>query len=146
MALEKVNARDWVTNINTGTEAVPVWTQIAGINNFVINRGTEKTPTTDFDSGGTAEHHAMERSKTLGLEGRRLEDPADGSLDPGQEAVETLADAVGVASLKQFQFISPGGTIRTAKFSAEMGGIGGGNNDKTSWGCTIERSGAEAIS
>jgi hypothetical protein len=144
MAREKVNARDWVVEINTGTEAVPVWTQIGGLTSFTIDRNDEETDTTDFDSGGLEEHHVMQRGKTIGLEGFYLEDPADESRDPGQAAVEALAEAVGAASLKQFRFQSPAGNGRVAKFSAKLGTVGGGNNDKTSWAVELKRSGAEA--
>lgn len=143
MPKEKVNARDWVVSINTGTVALPVWTQIGGLTSLNITRATEKTATTDFDSDGIAEHQVMERGKSLEIEGHFLEDPADKTRDAGQEAVEALANEVGLASLKQFKFVSPGGTGKIAKFSAEMGGVGGGNNAKTSWSATLERSGAE---
>jgi hypothetical protein len=144
VAVEKVSARDWVVEINTGTVAVPAWTQIGGINNFVIGRNDEETDTTDFDSGGMEEHHVMQRGKTLGLEGFFKEDPANGDRDAGQEAVEAHAELVGAASLKQYRFTSPGGTGKVAMFSAKIGSVGGGNNDKTSWAVELKRSGAEA--
>lgn len=144
MAVEKVNARDWVVEINTGTPAVPVWTQIGGLTSFSLGHTSEKTPTTDFDSGGRSEHQVMERGGSITIEGRFLEDPANGTRDAGQAAVETLGDAVGNASLGTFRFTSPGNTAKTRKASVDLGDQGGGNNDKTSWSATLEFSGAAA--
>lgn len=141
MATQKINARDWTFEISDGS-ATPVWTEIGGINTMTIGRESETTDTTTFDSAGEAEHNVMQRGRTLELEGFFLEDPADGTRDPGQEAVETLADAVGEASLQDIRITSPGGTTWTHKMSAELADQGGGNNDKTSWGVSLTRSGA----
>lgn len=145
MAVEKVNARDWVVEINTGTVALPTWVQIGGLNSISIGRNDEEADTTDFDSDGIEEHQVMQRGKTLGLEGFFEEDPATKARDAGQQAVEDHADLVGIASLKQYRFASPGGTRKVALFSAKIGTVGGGNNAKTSWGVELKRSGAEAV-
>lgn len=145
MAVEKVNARDWVVEINTGTVALPTWVQVGGVTSFTIGRDAEEVDTTDFDSNGIEEHQVMQRGKTITLEGFYLEDPASKGRDAGQTAVETHADEVGVASLKQYRFTSPALTRKVALFSAKVGDVGGSNNDKTSWGVELKRSGAEAV-
>lgn len=142
MANEKVDARDWVIAINTGTVAVPVWAAVGGINELTIGSSAEKTDTGDFDSAGRSEHNVMERGGSIGLKGFFLEDPADGTRDVGQAAVEAAAALVGTASLDQYKFTSPGGTGKIAMASVEMDDVGGGRNAKTAWGCTLEFSGA----
>lgn len=138
----KVNARDWSFELNTGTVALPVWTEIGEINTMTLSRSKEDTDTTVFDSNGNAEHEVMQRGQSFTIEGFYGENPADGVRDAGQAAVEALADATGIASLKQVRVTSPGGTTKTFLASAEVGDVGGGNNDKTSWSATFTRSGA----
>lgn len=145
MATTKVNARDWTFELNTGTEAIPAWTEIGGITSMTIGRESEDVDTTDFASNGVAEHEKMERGRTIELEGFFLEDTGTGTRDAGQAAVETLADAVGSASLDQLRITSPGGKTYTQKVSAELGEIGGGKNDKSSWGVSFTRSGATTV-
>lgn len=146
MAVTKVNARDWTVEINTGTEGVPTWVQIGGLTSFTVENSEAETDDTTFDSAGIEEQVVMQRGKQLSIEGKFLEDEADGSRNAGQAAVEAAADDVGEASKKQYRFTSPGGTIETAKFTTRLGSIGGGNNDRTSWAATLKRSGASTIS
>ena len=145
MATEKVDARDWVTSINTGSIAVPVWTAIGGIDEFGLAKSATKTDTGDFDSNGKSEHNVMERGGSIALKGFFLEDLATKARDAGQAAVETLAEAVGSASLGQFKFVSPAATGKIAMASVELDDVGGGKNAKTSWGCTLEFSGAVTV-
>jgi len=141
MAAEKYNARDCEFEIeDTGTPGTYV--AIGGLNTFTLGRDSEDFDTTTYGSGGYAESQIMQRSKNLKLEGFRLVDPTTGVLDPGQAAVEALAEAVGDASLGSFRFAAPGDTtweIWTA--NCELGDQGGGNNDKVSWSVTFTRSG-----
>jgi len=141
MAVTKVLARGWTFEINTGTEATPVWTPIGGINNFSISTTKNDADATSFDSGGWLEHLVASRGRQITLEGFHLEDPTDGTRDPGQEAVEELADQVGEASLGQFRITSPGGKTWTFKASADVQGPGGGNDDFASWSATLTVSG-----
>lgn len=138
----KYNARDIDFEVqdpdNPGT-----WLPILGVNTFTKSTDAETAETTDFQSQGQAQSEKMELSKTLQLQGSRLKDPTTGAGDPGQVAVETLADRLGPASLGGVRFAAPGDTtweVWTAHVS--MGDEGGGNNDKTSWEATFTRSGA----
>lgn len=141
MPIVKVLARDWVAEINTGTEASPVWTKINGIDTLTFGGDKEDADDTDFNSQGWNEHMVVERSKSLTLEGKYLEDPDTGDRDPGQEAVEDLGEKIGYDSLGQFRLTSPGGKIRIFKASVNIGDIGGGHNDKTSWSAELTISG-----
>lgn len=141
MAVTKFLARDLSIDINTGTEAAPVWTPIKGINSLTHSPSSSDAETTDFDSNGRSEHMKAERGDSWTLSGFALEDVATGARDPGQLAVETLGRAVGLASLDQFRLTSPGGNTATFSASAEVTTAGGGNNDPASWQAVIRSSG-----
>lgn len=142
MAYTKYNARDCVFQIES-LNAPGTFVNISHLETFTKGHSSETTATTDFDSQGMAEGQAMERAKTLQLEGKRRKDPDTGAIDPGQSIVETLADRVGEASLGRIRFAAPGDTTYEVwTCYAELGDQGGGNNDKVSWAVTFTRSGA----
>lgn len=141
MAVTKFLARDLQIDINTGSVAVPVWTPVGGLNTLTHSPSSEKADTTDFDSNGRAEHLVVQRGDEWALAGFSLEDVADGARDPGQTAVEALAQLVGAASLDQFRLTSPGGNTSTFMASAEVTLAGGGHNDAAAWAATITVSG-----
>lgn len=144
MAITKFLARDLTIEINTGTIGVPVWTPIGGLNTLTHSPSSTDAETTDFDSNGRAEHMKAERSESWTLAGYHLEDVATGDRDPGQAAIETLANAVGLTSLDQFRITSPGGNTATFMASAEVTLAGGGNNDAAAWQAALTVSGATA--
>lgn len=141
MAVTKFLARDLTIEINTGSIAVPVWTEIKGLNTLTHSPSSTDAETTDFASNGRAEHMKAERGDSWALAGFKLEDVANGDEDPGQAAVEALGRAVGLTSLGQFRITSPGGNTATFMASAEVTLSGGGNNDAAAWAATIMVSG-----
>lgn len=142
MAVTKFLARDLDIEINTGTIGAPVWTGIGGLNTLTHAPSSTDAETTDFDSNGRSEHMKAERGESWTLAGFALEDVGDGTRDPGQAAVETLANALGLTSLGQFKITSPGGNTATFMASAEVTLAGGGNNDPAAWQAVIRVSGA----
>jgi len=142
MTVKKVLARGWTFEINTGTIAVPVWVEIKGVTSFKPKPGKKDADAGDFDSAGIDEHVVASRSYELTLSGKYLEDPDNGDRDPGQEALEALADAVGDDSLKQHRVTTPGGTVKVALFSADVVPGGGERDDLADWETTLTRSGA----
>jgi hypothetical protein len=141
MPVAKVLARGWKVEIGTQI-ATPVFTVIKGLNTLSFSNDKSDTETTDFDSNGRAEHMVTERSNELSVEGYFLEDSTTKGRDPGQQAVETAGNAVGSTSLYPIRLTSPGGTVKTFQASVNVGDVGGGNNDATSWGATFTVSGA----
>lgn len=142
MSSQKYDARGVVFQIEDPANA-GTWVPIGGINTFTKSRTSANTDTTTFASDGDAEQQIMQRGKTLKLGGFRLLDPDTGDLDPGQALVEALADQKSDASLGSIRFAAAAETeweVWTA--TAELDDSGGGNNDKTSWGVTFTRSGA----
>ena len=141
MAVTKFLARDLDIEINTGSIGSPVWTGIGGLNTLTHSPSSTDAETTDFDSNGRSEHMKAERGESWTLAGFALEDVGDGSRDPGQAAVETLANALGLTSLGQFRITSPGGNTGTFMASAEVTLAGGGNNDPAAWQAVVRVSG-----
>ena len=129
-----VLASGWIIRIGS--------TEINGIEEFGFDQEVKEADKTTFSSGGNEEHYVALRGRTLKMSGYKYEDPADGTEDLGQAAVEALASAVGISSLAAFSLTSPGGNIRNFYASAKLDTIGGGKADNTKWGCTLKISGA----
>lgn len=152
MATKKIAARDIIIEVSDGATPA-VWLPIGGLTTATINpaENEEVVDATTFGSDGHYEQLVMQRGASITLEGFKLQDPSTGDLDPGQERCEELAAETGVASLGSVRFRHPADAEwkvwPEATFS--LGEQGGGNNDLTSWSCTIVRSGApttEAVS
>lgn len=145
MPPRKVLARGWVFEVESATP--DTWIQIGGINNFTPDRAKDDADTSDFDSGGWAEHLPASRGLSISLDGFYLEDAA-GARDLGQARVEALAQLVDNAGLGRFRMTSPatGGNRRvTGDVSFNYGGPGGGNNDGSAWSMVATFSGQPTI-
>lgn len=144
--MAKIDARDWIFQIQTGPTA---WTEIGGITTWELDpaAGTETTDDTTFKSKGRQEGHVAQRGASINLEGFYEYADDDETLterDPGQLAVDALGDQVGRASLGGFRFRHDDQAVWTvwAKAHVDLGAVGGGNNDNTSWSATFTRSGS----
>lgn len=138
MATTKFLARDITIEIESGT----TFMAIGGIESLTHSPSSETADTTDFDSGGRAEHFVAQRGDEWTLAGFALEDVDTGAQDPGQQAVEELARAVGpTASLGTFRLTSPGGNTLTFDASAEVTLPGGAHNDSAAWSAKLTVSG-----
>lgn len=146
MPVTKVLARGWKVEIDgdplaslpTGT---PVYTEIKGLNTLTFGGDKNEAETTSFDSDGWEEHLPASRSRTLSFEGYYYEDEATGDRDPGQGMVEDYNELNGPQGLGNFRLTSPGGKVKTFNGSVNVGDVGGGNDDPTSWGAEIKVSG-----
>lgn len=137
MAKVKVLARNWIIEVNTGTDAVPAWTKVGGINSFTVSGDKEDTDTTDFDNAGWGDHIVASRSRSISFEGFFLEDQTDGSRDAGQEFIEEQSEEIGPDSISETRITSPAGTVTEYRGSYSTGDVGGGVNDATSWGAEL---------
>lgn len=142
MTVTEIPARDFTFELNTGTEGVPSWVEVLGLTTWSHSPQSTEANTQTWDDAGRMSHLKMSRGDSFTLTGRFQEDPSDGSRDPGQEAVESWAVAVGSASLKQFRVTSPGATVKTFYATAEATTGGGGDDDVSTWQATIKVSGA----
>lgn len=141
MAVTKFLARDLDIAILVGGSGGATPVDIKGLNSLTHSPSSTDAETTDFDSEGRSEHMKAERGEQWTLAGFKLEDVLTGDPDPGQAAVEALANAVGLDSLGQFQITSPGGNIATFYASVEVTRPGGGNNDAATWQAVLRVSG-----
>jgi hypothetical protein len=141
VALVKIPARLLSPELNTGTDALPVWTPIGGLNSLTFDSDKTDADTTDFDSDGWAEHMVLQRSRKISMDGFYKEDTATGDQDPGQEALIALSDAIGTDSLKGFRITTPGGNVTVYQVSADAKLTGGGLNDVSGFTCDLTVSG-----
>lgn len=143
----QINARDWIFQVSEDPAAVtPVWATIGGIESFDLNpsEGEESTETTTFASNGIAESQAMQRGASLQVSGKAVRNGT--TPDAGQEAADNLAQQVGEESLGGFRFRHKDDTEWTNWIAwVSKANVGGGNNDKTSWGANFTRSGAASV-
>lgn len=140
--LSKVLARHFRPELNTGTDATPNWVPIRGLTNMSPSVTKNDADTTDFDADGWLAHLVASRGAGFALSGQRVEDGSTGARDPGQEAMEELGWAMGHESLKPFRLVRPDSTVALQGLvSAEVTPMGGGNDDPSSWSCTVTFSG-----
>lgn len=144
MAITKVLARDWKLEINAGDEASPDWIEVKGITSFTFGGSKSDADTTSFDDNGVQSHIVTSRQRTVSIEGYFLEDET-GARDPGQQAVEDLAQQIGPASIGHFRLTSPGGKQYEFRASAVVSEVGGGVEDPTSWNVELTVSGHVTI-
>lgn len=136
----KVLARDWKMEIEDSATA-GTFVEIAGIESFTFGSSKTDADTKTFDTDGWDEHIVAGRGRTLGFEGKYLEDPDTKERDAGQQLVEDAAELIGHDSLVNFKLTSPVGVVRSFKASVNLKDIGGGVNDSTSFGADLTVSG-----
>ncbi len=138
MALEHVLLRDFKTEINTGTEAVPNWVEILGIAGGPVHKPKTTTKSVASNkSGGRQDERVTNRGDSYSLKGQRIEDPNTGARDPGQEAVEAAAGLIGYNSTKQYRITSPGNVAKVFKATTEATESGGSEDDFCDWSFDI---------
>ncbi len=140
----EVLARGFTFELNTGTEAVPVWTTVNHINKWSHSPKSNDADTTTFDDDGRMTHLKASRGDEFTLTGLYQEDETTGDRDPGQEACEAWANEIGQPSLKQFRITSPSGVNVVGPFraSATVTIGGGGGDDPNAWELAMVVSGA----
>ncbi|GAA1977417.1 phage tail tube protein [Kitasatospora viridis] len=144
MATRRIEARGWSVQIAVG--ATPTWTPVAGLKSLTYNPGDKATQTdaTDFDSQGQYEEVVLQRGATMKLDGTRRIDPATGLPDPGQGALDALAQGLGDTSTGQIRFRYRTETQwRVWTVTATAAEQGGATNDLSKWGMVLTRCGAE---
>lgn len=143
MSVTKADARAVAFEIESDTPGTYVAIAPAGVTTFTKSTSYQTTDTTTYGSEGQHEEQNMELAKTLKLEGFRLLDPDTGALDPGQALVEALAEGLSDDSVGSIRFAHESETDwEVWNATAQMGDVGGGNNDKVSWSVTFTRTGA----
>ena len=67
---------DFVIQVNTGTEATPSWTTVAGQRGATLNRSTDVVDTTSKDSNGWEENTPSIRHWSIDFDGLLVENDA----------------------------------------------------------------------
>ncbi len=144
MATKRIEARGWIFQVAVG--ATPTWTPVAGLKTFTFNPGDKavQTDATDFDSQGQYEEVVLQRGGTMKVDGTARRDPATGLADPGQAALDALAQGLADTSIGQIRFRYRTETQwRVWTVTAKGAEVGGATNDLSKWGMELTRTGAE---
>lgn len=141
MAKVKVISRDIVVKVNNGTEEIPEWVEIKGLNSVTFSSSKNDADTTTFDEGGWGSHIVANRSRSASIEGLYLVDPETGERDEGQGIVDTYNEKIGPESLAEFRIEFPGKLAKRFKASVNLSDLGGGNDDPMPWGAELTVSG-----
>ncbi|SNR44084.1 hypothetical protein SAMN06265360_10620 [Haloechinothrix alba] len=145
MAGTKINARDIHVEVQ---DSDGTWLEVDGLNSVTVNpsENEQTADTTVFESEGHYEQEVMQRGSSMSLEGFKLKD-ATGAPDPGQGRLEELATMMAAQSLGAVRFRHPDDSEWTVwDATVSIGSQGGNNNAKTSWSCTLTRSGKSTTS
>ena len=101
-----VTGVDFLIQVNTGTEATPTWTTVAGQQNATLNREVDEADITSKDSDGWYEGLPTIRNWSIDFDGLIVED------DTGYKALE---DAYMNNEILQVQIVTPVGNKYTGK-------------------------------
>lgn len=147
MAIEEVLAKEFTWKVDDGTDS-DTFVEIEGLNSVSPSPSKNDADTTTYNDDWVT-HLVATRGLEIEMEGVYMEDPSDGSRDPGQEQVEAAAEKTGTGSTVPFQCETPGGTI--IEFDASVSttpfgiGGGGGNEDPAGFSATLTVSGKPTV-
>jgi hypothetical protein len=147
MAVAKLPARAIIFQVQAADGVT--WLAVGGLNDFQADPSANSATadTTTFDSGGNYEQRVMQRGAMITLAGLRLADTVTGTLDAGQARLDFLGVQTGEASAgtARFRFGAADPQWRVWTCTVDPSPLGGKNNDETSWGAKITRSGATTL-
>lgn len=101
-----VTGVDFLIQVNTGAEATPTWTTVAGQRGATLNRETDEVDVTSKDSNGWYEGMPTIRNWSIEAEGLLVQDDT---------AYARLEQAYMNNEIVQVQLITPSGTKYTGK-------------------------------
>lgn len=146
MAPVKIPARNIIFQVQAADGVT--WLPVAGMTEVSVDPSANgaTADTTTFDSGGVYEQRVMQRGAMITLAGFVHKDSVTGVQDTGQARVDFLATLTGEASLGSVRFRHPMDTQwKVWGATVEGSAFGGKNNDESSWGAKITRSGATTL-
>lgn len=94
------NGIDFILNVNTGTDSVPVWTKVGGQRGATLNRSADTVETTSKDSDGYKSYEASFKDWSIDADGLIVTD------DAGWVEME---DAFEAGSKLKVQFVTASG-------------------------------------
>jgi hypothetical protein len=135
--INKIPLAGWKVEVNTGTVAVPVWTQVKGQRNQDIQISPTNQDTSTFDSNGWGSDGSTQKKYKVVLEG--LEGYTSAYVrDPGQVFLKTKGKLVGDLANVQWRAyrLNPDeGYQGTAE--AQWNGTGGSLTEFTRFQCEL---------
>ena len=138
MGVDEVFIRNMGAEINAGTEAVPIWTNIGGIKGGSLPQPEiSDEDNTKWSNSGVKSHKPAGAKYSSTLKGFYQEDESTGARDAGQEACEAMTGLFGNDGIKQFRLTSPGGTAKVAKASCVAGPKSADDDGLIPWECEI---------
>lgn len=131
MATRSLLASAWALDVNTGTAAVPVWTNVKGMTSFKETIESTMEDDSDFDSEGWGSDQVTQRKWKLECEGKRKRDADNPSTfvpDAGQQAILDAGNLVGVGSNIEIRYYRRDGAPDAWQgyVTVDYGGGGGG--------------------
>jgi len=146
MTAVKIPARSIIVQVLAADNLT--WLPISSLTEVTIDPSSNASiaDVTTFDSAGNYEARAMQRGKAMDINGFLIKDDVTGTQDAGQARCVTLAEATGEASVGKLRFRHPQDTQWKnwgAVFEEQK--TGGKNNDMSSWGVKVTRSGATTL-
>lgn len=131
MATRSLLASAWALDVNTGTEAVPVWTPVKGMTQFKENISSSMEDDSDFDSNGWGSDQVTQRKWSLECEGKRKRDASNDVTfipDAGQQFILDAGNQVGIGSNIQVRYYRRDGAPDAWMGSVTVDYGGGGGN------------------
>jgi hypothetical protein len=141
----KLPARNTVVKVKN---QVGTMVEVKGANSITVNRTLNTADTTSFDEQGWMSSFGTSKTFAITLEGFMYVDPVTGLQDEGQQLIEDSVHVLGIAGLREYEVTifadeehtTPLRTI-SMKAHATPSDNGGGIDDATSWGNTLQASG-----
>lgn len=114
-------ARKWRIDVNTGTEASPVWTQVRAIGEFKPTMDNNMEEDADYDNEGWGSE-----TKTMITWGGELtlfrkKGVVTGNYDPGQQSLWTAHDKFGAEGSRQIRYYDRDGGPEAYKGYVSVG-------------------------
>lgn len=116
-------------DVNTGTEATPVWTQVKGLNDFTYKNEPKIETSSEYEDEGAEGAQKVGYKWSLELVVERVLSSA-GAYDPGQEAIRLRDLKVGAEALVHVRWYERQGGTGTEAYEGyaipqwEMDGTG----------------------
>lgn len=102
-------ARDVRVDVNTGTAAVPAWTQVRGITDLKPKVDSTMKEDSDYDSDGWKSETKTAMGWSLELKVARKKGLTSGTFDAGQEALRLAADEFGADGIVEVRWYDRNG-------------------------------------
>lgn len=143
MATDVFPMGDYVLEINTGTVALPAYTEVKGITDLSMTvTSTDKDGST-FSDIGYGKDVPVRKAYKVTAKGLLYVDPDNGDIDPGQDAINVLSGLNGPSSKGLFRVKMTAHTALT--FAATVSGGtpygSGGKDDLAGWGADLNVAG-----